>query len=92
MPLNTPGGSSDGLGSSHKSKTYPNATGDINVAGDGGGVCRRIRVGGAGAIVIDYGGNVTDTIPGLLAGETLDVQAYRILANGTTATNITVFW
>ena len=56
------------------------------------GVCRAIRVGGAGDIsVVDLTG-ATVIIPSILAGETLSVEATRINATGTTATLITVLY
>ena len=53
--------------------------------------CRRIKTQGAGTLVytgID-GVNVTLTC---LAGDTFDVQASALVAAGSTATNVIVFW
>jgi len=56
------------------------------------GVCRAIRVGGAGDLsVVDLTGE-TVVIPSVLAGETLPVEATRISATGTTATLITALF
>ena len=54
------------------------------------GVCRAIRCGGASGDVsiVDLTG-ATVIVPGILAGETLPVQATRINATGTTATSLT---
>jgi len=54
--------------------------------------CRRIIVFGAG--VLQYNGldGVTVTTPSLPAGTVLDIQAIKLLAGGSTATNVMVFW
>ena len=54
--------------------------------------CRRIRVGTGGALALEYPNGDQDTIPALLDGECVDVQASKILDSGTTCANVTIFW
>jgi len=56
----------------------------------------RIRATIAGNLTVQYGMNdtgaaITDIVP-FLAGETQHLEATKLLAAGTTATGITVFW
>jgi hypothetical protein len=50
---------------------------------------RRIRVGGAGTLVVQYDNGVQDTLT-CLAGETFDAFFAKMISG--TATNITVWW
>jgi hypothetical protein len=50
---------------------------------------RRIRVGGAGTLEVQYSNGIQDTLT-CLAGETFDAFFAKILSG--TATNITVWW
>jgi hypothetical protein len=54
--------------------------------------CRRIRVGTGGDLKIDLADGSTVTVPSLLDGESLDVQATKIYQTGTTALKITIFY
>lgn len=68
-------------------------SGDVDLQAVGGGPCRAIRVGQAGDLVIkDARSNTNKTIPAVLAGETVMVQANALVASGTTAQKITVLW
>lgn len=91
MALNGPC-SPDSLSASNKSKTYATVAADIDIVALGGGPARRIRIGGAGNLNVDYGNGVTDIIPALLAGDIVDVAATKILLTSTTVTNVTIFW
>lgn len=51
-----------------------------------------LRVGGAGALHVAYECGVEDTILGLVAGELLYGRFARLIASGSTATNVTAFW
>ena len=56
----------------------------------------RVRATIAGNITVQYGTNdagaaITDVVP-FLAGETQNLEATKLLAAGTTATGITVYW
>lgn len=53
---------------------------------------RFIWVGGAGNIALITVGGDTITLNGCLAGTMLRVRASRILATGTTATNLVALW
>lgn len=53
---------------------------------------RCLRIGGAGDVAIQHEvGGATTTIVNVLAGEYLFVEGGRVMATGTTATNITMF-
>lgn len=52
---------------------------------------RSIRVAGAGNLAMEFEDGTTDTITGVLAGETLPVGCRKILATGTTCTGITIY-
>ena len=66
----------------------PNDSADFSALG----ICRAIRVGGAGDVSIVDDGGVTTVIPGCLAGETLPVQTARVNATGTTATGLVAYY
>jgi hypothetical protein len=54
-----------------------------------GDVPKSLYIGGAGTLVVQMvDDTATVTFSGLLAGTTLDVRPRRVLATGTTATNI----
>ncbi len=52
------------------------------------GPCRALWVGGAGNVVVFFTSGNTVTFTGVLAGSLLPVQALRVNATLTTATNI----
>lgn len=55
--------------------------------------CRRLYVGGAGAVAVDFrDGNTGVVFAAVPAGTTLDVAALRVKATGTTATNIVALY
>lgn len=54
--------------------------------------CRIIRVGVAGDLKILTASGTTDTVYGVLVGETVIVEGSKIFATGTSAQKITVFW
>ena len=54
--------------------------------------CRRVRVGGTGNLSVVYANGVTDVITAILDGESLDISVIKIVASGTTATKVTIFW
>lgn len=92
----------DLLNAAIASKTYTSLAGDIDVANEATpspntakrGPCRRIRINaaGGGALSLVYADKTTDVITSLAAGDVLDVQVAKIVASGTTVTNVTVFW
>jgi hypothetical protein len=53
---------------------------------------RMIYVGGAGAVALITKGGHTVTFAAVPVGTTLRVRANRILATGTTATNLLALW
>ncbi len=54
---------------------------------------RAIYVGGAGDISLDMRGGETAVLHvGVVAGTVLSVQAIRVRATGTTATNLVAWW
>lgn len=66
---------------------------NVDFSALGYGVCRAVRVGTAGDLVLTMARDSTPvTIYSVQAGETLNVQALGITASGTTAQKITVFW
>jgi len=87
-------------------KDYPTIAADIdllaasqtlNSAGGGLGSaypCRRIHVGtgGGGTLKLVTSGGSTGTFYNIADGSVFDVQATKVLASGTTVTNITVLW
>lgn len=58
--------------------------------------CRALYIGGSGdiSVVMDNGGRGGNTVTfvGLTAGTILPIQAARVRATGTTATNIVALW
>lgn len=54
--------------------------------------CREILVVSGGALVLVNPNGGTDTTPTLAPGTVLRVQAQKIVAAGTTATAVMVFW
>lgn len=98
---------SESLFSAQFTKTYAVVGGgDINLMSEGQGVwgpagarkCRRIVVGGAGVLHVNYGLNeadppveVKDTIT-CAAGAVLDIMAWKILFDTSTITAFTVMW
>lgn len=79
-------------------KEYATVPSDVDLTVDGpdgasrSPTCRRIRIGGAGDIVLQRPDNTNITTTGCLVGELLDIQASKIISAGTTATKITVYW
>ena len=55
-------------------------------------VCRGIWVGSAGNLAVTTRGGNTITLVGVAAGTLLPIRATRILATGTTATNIVALY
>jgi len=53
---------------------------------------RAIFVGGAGTLTVITAGGETVLFTGVIAGQVLTLQASRIKATGTTATNIVAMW
>ena len=65
----------------------PNDGADLPLPG-----CRAIRAGGAGNVsIVDLTGTTTVFV-GVLAGETLPVQAARVNVTGTTATSLVALY
>jgi hypothetical protein len=52
---------------------------------------RRIRVGGAGVLHVQYADGVQDTIV-CLVGDVFDAYFAKILGDTSTASNVTVWW
>lgn len=78
------------VGSSAHFVAYANAASPIDLAAEGKGPCKRIRVAAAGTLVVKRASdNVAVTLT-FLAGESMDVQANTI--DSGTATGIVVFW
>jgi len=67
-------------------------TADVDLLLEGLGPCTAIRVGAAGDLSVVGADGIAVPLPALIAGEVVDIQATKILAAGTTATKITVFW
>lgn len=76
------------LYSSPRTESHTTVSGDITITPP----CRRIRVGTGGDLEVEYADGTQDTIPSLLDGESVDVQAAKILDAGTTAAKVTIFW
>ena len=75
------------------SKEYIGATASETVtasdtANFAGGVCRAIYVGGAGNVNVVYESGATQVYTAVPAGTILMVQAKRVNATSTTATNM----
>jgi nitrous oxidase accessory protein NosD len=70
--------------------------GDAVTPADGtdlpGGPCTAINVTGAGNVNINLAGGGTAVLTGLSAGQTIRVNATRILATSTTATGISALY
>jgi hypothetical protein len=82
----------DSLGVPVTSKTYASFVGGVNCVAEKGAPARRFRAGSAGNLAVVYADKSTDTITGLLAGETVEGQFAAIVEAGTTVTSGTVFW
>ncbi len=81
------------LGSSSHFVTYAGAVVDTNLATEGGGqACRRIRANTAGSLVVTRESDGAQVTMNLLAGETVDICARSLVAAGSSATGITVFF
>ena len=72
------------------SVSYSSVIADLDLVAAKGAPCRRIRVAFPGNLALQYADGSTDAF-GMLSGETVDVQAAKILAS-TTATGLTVWW
>lgn len=55
-------------------------------------VTRGIYVGGDGNLAVVTKGGQTVTFTGVVAGSVIPVRAKKVLATGTTATNIVALW
>jgi hypothetical protein len=80
--------SSSALDSAVLSESHATVSADILIDPP----CRRIRIGTAGDLAIEYPDGSQDIIPALLDAESVEVQASKILDVGTTAAKITIFW
>lgn len=72
-------------------RAYTGAVADRNLVTVGGACCRAIRCTTAGDLVVTDADGTSVTLP-FLAGETMLVQAATIVASGSTATGLVVFW
>ena len=83
------------LGAATVSKTYASIGADTDLVAEyplgGNQPPRWLRIGVAGNLSVEYAQGVTDTFA-VLAGENILCGPNVILAAGTTATEITVFW
>jgi hypothetical protein len=76
----------------YQSNPYtPSDSADIPTAPDGGD-CRAIYVGGAGNVAINCSGGGTALYTGMSAGQRIVCNPTRILATGTTATLLQVWY
>jgi hypothetical protein len=86
----------DRLGSAPFAKSYATSAvlgADVDLVADGGGPCRGIRVGVAGNLVVTCArGAASVTIYNVAVGELIAIQATALVASGSTAEKITVFW
>jgi hypothetical protein len=86
----------DRLGSSPFWKSYATSAvlgADVNLNTDGGGPCRGIRVGVAGNLAVTRSRDgSTEIIYNVAVGELIAIQATALVASGSTAEKITVFW
>ena len=83
------------LGVPVKSKSYTGANGAAWAAGNDLKIeppCRAVRCAGAGNLHVMYPDQSQDTIPSVVAGETIQGQFVRIYADSTIATGITIQW
>jgi hypothetical protein len=64
----------------------PNDTTDL------GTVCRGIYVGGAGDLAVITAGGDTVTLTAVAVGVVYPLRVSRVLATGTTATNLVAVW
>lgn len=62
-----------------------------NAFGDNGRQCRAIRCGGAGDLVVTRPDGTNVTLD-FTAGEMQPVRAKALVASGSTATDVTVYW
>ena len=65
----------------------PNDSTDLPVA-----PCRGIYVGAGGGVTVDVGNDANVTYVGVPQGSILPVQASRVRATGTTATNLVAMY
>lgn len=81
------------LGSSEHFVTYAGAVADTNLMTEGGGAaCRRIRCKVAGALNVKRASDHAEVILNFTAGETQDVSASALVASGSTATDVTIYY
>jgi hypothetical protein len=81
-------------------KVYTSFGSDIDLVADGpnsgrsGDLTRRFTILGGGTLVVARGDSAATnvTITGLVTGQTLDIQAAKIVAAGTTITSVLVHW
>lgn len=80
----------EALGASAHFVTYADASSPRDLVAEGKAPCRRIRVAGAGTLVVKRASDSALVTLTFLAGETMEVQANTI--DSGTATGIVVFW
>lgn len=93
---------SDNLASAVHFQTYTSFASDIDLLADGPAssgdspfgqkMCRWIRFGSTGDIVLVRNDGTSVTVTGCVVGELLPVQATQIASTGTTITECTVGW
>lgn len=76
-----------------KTKTYEEITSDVNAVtvGGSGSPATRIRVGIGGDVEFEYGDGTTDVVT-YNSGDVDALRIFKILAEGTTAKDITLYW
>lgn len=87
MPASNP----DNLASSPFYESYSGVVADRNLVAIGNNVCRAIRVTTAGDLVVTRPDGTNVTLP-FASGETQAIQAKAIVASGSTAQGVTVYW
>lgn len=71
---------------------YPGPVANTNLATEGLMPCRRIRCSVAGDLVVKRASDGASVTLPFAAGETMEIQALELVAAGSTAEGLTVFW
>lgn len=87
---------SERIASSGKGKRFTSFVADIDLFALGNAPCREIICYTSGAINVQYAGSLTDgtssAIHTVTPGTKLTIQGTKILASGTTVTDVVVHW
>lgn len=72
--------------------SYSGAVVDTDLVAEGNGPCRRIRCNAAGSLVVKRASDNTNVTLQFLAGETQSAAANALVASGSTAAGVTVYF